>query len=111
MRRSVTQCRTDSRRTGATPIAGRTRTGNGSRYRRMRRDDAQPSLPGLTHGRPVRFWLIRRMAWILLRFERLAASETREGPHAMLHQNSVFHSLLKHVPCSELEQFEKYGSN
>ena len=34
--------RTDSRRTGATPIPGRSRTGNGSRYRRMRRDDAQP---------------------------------------------------------------------
>src|SRR5262249_30485348 len=47
----------------------------------------------------------------LLSFERLAASETREGPHAMLHQNSVFHSLLKHVPWSELEQIvEKYGS-
>src|SRR5262249_47334850 len=44
MRRSVTPRRTDSRRTGATPIAGRSRTGNGSRYRRMRRDDAQPSL-------------------------------------------------------------------
>src|SRR6516162_11475530 len=52
------------------------------------------------------------MAWILLRFERLAASETREGAHAMLHQNSVFHSLLKHVPWSELEQIvEKYGSD
>src|SRR5262249_1972323 len=68
--------------------------------------------PGLTHGCPVRFWLIRRMAWILLRFERLAAFETREGAHAMLHQNSVFHSLLKHVPWSELEQIvEKYGSD
>src|SRR5215470_10995592 len=43
MRRSVTPRRTDSRRTGATPIAGRSRTGNGSRYRRMWRDDAQPS--------------------------------------------------------------------
>jgi hypothetical protein len=52
------------------------------------------------------------MAWILLRFERLAAFETREGAHAMLHQNSVFHSLLKHVPWSELEQIvEKYGSD
>ena len=30
----------------------------------------------------------------------------------MLHQNSVFHSLLKHVPWSELEQIvEKYGSD
>src|SRR5262249_1731595 len=48
MGRSVTPRRTDSRRTGATQIAGRSRTGNGSRYRRMRRDDAQPSLPGLT---------------------------------------------------------------
>src|SRR5262249_45301937 len=43
MRRPVTPRRTDSRRTGATPIAGRSRTGNGSRYRRMWRDDAQPS--------------------------------------------------------------------
>ena len=52
------------------------------------------------------------MAWILLRFERLAAFETREGAHAMLHHNSVFHSLLKHVPWSELEQIvEKYGAD
>ena len=30
----------------------------------------------------------------------------------MLHQNSVFHSLLKHVPWSELEQIvEKYGAD
>ncbi len=35
MRRPVTPRRTDSRRTGATPIAGRSRTANGSRYRRM----------------------------------------------------------------------------
>src|ERR1044072_5102666 len=48
MRRPVTPRRTDSRRTGATPIAGRSRTGNGSRYPRMRRDDGQPSLPDLT---------------------------------------------------------------
>jgi hypothetical protein len=52
------------------------------------------------------------MAWILLRFERLAAFETREGDHAMLHQNSVFHSLLKHVPWYKLEQIvEKYGAD
>jgi IS4 transposase len=43
------------------------------------------------------------MTWILLRFERLAAFETRKGFHAMLHQNSVFHSLLKHVPWHKLE--------
>jgi IS4 transposase len=43
------------------------------------------------------------MAWILLHFERLAAFETRKGFHAMLHQNSVFHSLLKHVPWHKLE--------
>src|SRR5215471_2694807 len=47
MRRPVTPRRTDSERTGATPIAGRSGTGNGSQYRRMWRDDAQPSLPGL----------------------------------------------------------------
>jgi len=44
------------------------------------------------------------MAWILLRFERFATFETRKGDHAMLHQNSVFHSLLKHVPWHKLEQ-------
>src|SRR5579864_2407424 len=44
------------------------------------------------------------MAWILLRFERLAAFETREGDHAMRHQNSVFHALLKHVPWDKLEK-------
>jgi hypothetical protein len=52
------------------------------------------------------------MAWILLRFERLAAFETRKGNHTMLHQNSVFHSLLKHVPWQKLEQsVEKHGAD
>src|SRR5262249_61590020 len=44
----ATPRRTGSRRTGDTRIAGRSRTENGSRYRRMWRGDAQPSLPGLT---------------------------------------------------------------
>jgi hypothetical protein len=52
------------------------------------------------------------MAWILLRFERFAAFETRKGDHAMLHQNSVFHSLLKHVPWRKLEQsVEEHGAD
>ena len=52
------------------------------------------------------------MAWILLRFERLAAFETREGDHAMRHQNSVFHSLLNHVPWHKLMQIvEKHGAD
>jgi hypothetical protein len=52
------------------------------------------------------------MAWILLRFERLAAFETREGDHAMLHQNIVLHSLLNHVPWHKLGQIvEKHGAD
>jgi IS4 transposase len=38
--------------------------------------------------------------------------ETRKGTHAMLHQNSVFHSLLKHVPWHKLDQsVEKHGAD
>jgi IS4 transposase len=52
------------------------------------------------------------MARILLRFERFAAFETQEGDHAMLHQNSVFHSLLNHVPWHKLAQLvEKHGTD
>jgi IS4 transposase len=52
------------------------------------------------------------MAWILVDFERFAAFETRTGAHAMLHQNSVFHSLLKYVPWNGLEQVvEKYRAD
>jgi IS4 transposase len=52
------------------------------------------------------------MAWILLRFERFAAFETRNGDHAMLHQNTVFHSLMKHVPWHKLEQvIAKHGAD
>lgn len=52
------------------------------------------------------------MTWILLRFERLAAFETRKGIHVMLHQNTVFHSLTKYVPWSRFEQLvEKYGAD
>lgn len=52
------------------------------------------------------------MAWILLRFERFAAFETRREDHAMLHQNSVFHSLLKHVPWDEFDRaIERHGAD
>jgi Domain of unknown function (DUF4372)/Transposase DDE domain len=52
------------------------------------------------------------MAWILLRFERLAAFETRKGDHAMRHQNIVFHSMLKHVPWHQLDRsVEKHGTD
>jgi IS4 transposase len=52
------------------------------------------------------------MTWILLRFERLAAFETRKRIHVMLHQNTVFHSLIKYVPWSRFEQLvDKYGAD
>jgi hypothetical protein len=52
------------------------------------------------------------MAWILLCFERSATFETRKGTRAMRHQNSVFHSLLKHVPWHKFEQaVEKHDAD
>jgi IS4 transposase len=52
------------------------------------------------------------MAWILLRFDVLPTFETRKENHAMLHQNSVFHGLLKYVPLYRLERsVEKYGAD
>jgi hypothetical protein len=52
------------------------------------------------------------MAWILLRFERFAAFETRNRGHAMRYQNTVFHSLMKHVPWHELERIvAEYGAD
>jgi hypothetical protein len=52
------------------------------------------------------------MAWILLNFERSPTFETRKGTHAMLHQNSVFHSLLKHVPWDKLNlSVERHGAD
>src|SRR3981189_157693 len=52
------------------------------------------------------------MAWILLCFERSATFETRKGTHAMRHQNSVFHGLLKHVPWHRFEQVvEKHDTD
>jgi hypothetical protein len=45
----------------------------------------------------------------------LSASHTFETPkeiHAMRHQNSVFHSLTKHVPWTKFDQIvEKYGAD
>jgi IS4 transposase len=52
------------------------------------------------------------MAWILLCFDVLPTFETRKETHAMLHQNSVFHGLLKYVPWHSLERsVEKYGAD
>jgi IS4 transposase len=52
------------------------------------------------------------MAWILLRFDVLPTITTRNRIHAMRHQNSVFHSLLQHVPWDKLDGIvEKYGAD
>ena len=52
------------------------------------------------------------MTWILLSFERLAAFETQNGIHVMLHQNSVFHGLTKYVPWAQLDRLvEKYDAD
>src|SRR5450755_2793848 len=52
------------------------------------------------------------MAWILLGFDVLPTIKTRKETHAMLHQNSVFHGLLKYVPWCPFDQsVEKYGAD
>jgi hypothetical protein len=52
------------------------------------------------------------MAWILLRFEHSPMFETRKEIRAMLHQNSVFHSLTKHVPWHRFDRIvEKYEAD
>jgi IS4 transposase len=52
------------------------------------------------------------MALILLCSKRLATFWDTEKDQAMLHQNSVFHSLLKHVPWHKLDQsVENHGAD
>jgi IS4 transposase len=52
------------------------------------------------------------MALILLCSKRLATFWDTEKDQAMLHQNSVFHSLLKHVPWHKLDQsVENHGTD
>src|SRR6266851_3995910 len=55
------------------------------------------------HGCPVQFWWTRRMALVPLGSGRLATVRTREV-NAMLHKNSVFHQLLKHMPWPDFER-------
>src|SRR6266852_6567914 len=59
--------------------------------------------PALCHGCPVQFWWTRRMALVPLGSGRLATVRTREV-NAMLHKNSVFHQLLKHMPWPDFER-------
>jgi IS4 transposase len=52
------------------------------------------------------------MAWILLCLDVLPTIETRKGNRAMRHQNSVFHSLLKHVPWNKFDRIiEGHGAD
>jgi hypothetical protein len=52
------------------------------------------------------------MAWILLRFEHSAMFKTRKEVHAMRHQNTVFHSILKLVPWHVLDRLvEEFHSD
>src|ERR1700704_7126809 len=54
----------------------------------------------------------RRMALILLCSKRLATFWDTEKDQAMLHQNSVFHGLLKHVPWDRFDALvEEYGAD
>src|SRR3981189_1493752 len=63
----------------------------------------------------------RRAGWILLdrahgidssAFRAFGRGRDTEGDHAMLHQNSVFHGLLKLVPWHKLERsVEKHGAD
>jgi len=74
--------------------------------------DINSSLPGLTHGCPVRFLWTRRMALILLCSKRLATFWDMEKDQAMLHHNSVFHGLLKHVPWHQFDRLvEEHGAD
>src|SRR5438105_15627270 len=70
------------------------------------------SCPGLAHGCPVKFLWTRRMALILLCSKRLATFWDTEKDQAMLHQNSVFHGLLKHVPWHRFDRLvEDHGAD
>ena len=52
------------------------------------------------------------MALILLCSKRLATFWDTEKDQAMLHQNSVFHGLLKHVPWHQFDRLvEDYGAD
>src|SRR5215212_4633116 len=52
------------------------------------------------------------MAWILLCFDVLPTITTRNEAHAMRHQNSVFHSLLKQIPWDKFDGIvEKYQAD
>jgi IS4 transposase len=52
------------------------------------------------------------MVLILLSLEHLAVFETGDGSNTMQHQNSVFHSLLKHVPWGRLDALaSEHGSD
>src|SRR3954447_18423855 len=69
-------------------------------------------LPGRAHGCPVRFLWTRRMALILLCSKRLATFWDTEKDQALLHHNSVFHGLLKHVPWDRFDRLvEEHGAD
>src|ERR1700730_19438793 len=68
--------------------------------------------PGQAHSCPVGFLWTRRMAVILLCSKRLATFWDTEKDQAMLHQNSVFHGLLKHVPWHRFDRLvEDHGAD
>src|SRR6267143_2899557 len=68
--------------------------------------------PGQAHGCPVQILWTRRMALILLCSKRLATFWDTEKDQAMLHQNSVFHGLLKHVPWHQFDRLvEDHGAD
>jgi hypothetical protein len=70
------------------------------------------SWPGLSHGCPVEFFWTRRTALILLGSNRLATVRTRKGDSAVRHQNSVFHSITKHIPWHAFARLvEEHGAD
>src|SRR5271163_57159 len=70
------------------------------------------SWPGLSHGCPAHFVLYEAHGTESTHAWTLGTFRDTKGDNAVRHQNTVFHTLLKHLPWGEFERLvEAYGAD
>ncbi len=70
------------------------------------------SWPGLCHGCPAHFVLYGWHGTVCIRVWTLATFQDTKGDNAVRHHNTVFHTVLKHLPWGEFERLvEVHGAD
>src|SRR6516164_11829120 len=85
----------------------RTCSGHPRAEHALRRGQKARGSPGRAHGCPAHFVLYDAHGTVCIRVWTLGTFRDTKGDNAVRHQNTVFHTVLKHLPWDEFERLVK----